>query len=84
MIFSNANKTIIDSKRQQMERIGSIQGDILYSFEESNIPNNKESKFSFDEFVQKYLSPMFNDINSFEQYIVEPYEKGINLNKTTI
>lgn len=77
IIFSNANKTTIDNKLHQLERIGNIQGSILYRFEEKNIPNNKTSKFRMDQFIQTYVSHMFNDVESFKQYVVEPYGKGI-------
>lgn len=84
VIFSNANKTTIDNKRHQMEHIGSIRGHVLHSFEEQGIPNNKASKFRIDEFIKTYVSPMFNSIESFKQYVVDPYEKGIRPNTTII
>ena len=84
VIFSNASKTIIDNRQHQMERIGSIRGSISYKFEEKGTPNDKASKFRMDEFIQKYVSPMFNDIESFEKYIVEPCINGIRPNTTTI
>lgn len=84
VIFSNAGKTTIDNRQHQLERIGSIRGNVLYSFEEKNIPNDKASKFRVDEFIQTYVSPMFTDIESFKQYIVEPYEKEILPNTTII
>lgn len=77
IIFSNANKTIIDNRRHHVEYIGNMRGSISYRFEEKNIPNDKTSKFRMDEFIQKYVSHMFNDIESFKQYVVETYDKGI-------
>jgi hypothetical protein len=84
VIFSNANKTTIDNKQHQLERIGSICGDVLYKFEEKNIPNDKASKFRMDEFIKTYVSHMFNDIESFKRYVVEPYDKGIKPKVITI
>ena len=84
ILFSNANKTIIDNKLHQLERIGSIKGSMLYRFDEKNIPIDKETKFRVDEFIRTYVSRMFNDSESFKQYIVEPYEKGNHRNKETI
>jgi hypothetical protein len=84
VIFSNANKTTIDNKQHQLERIGNIQGDILYTFEEKNIPNDKDTKFSVDEFIKTYVSHMFNDIESFKRYVVEPHDKGIKPKVITI
>lgn len=78
VIFSNANKTIIDNKHRQLERIEHIKGDVSYTFEEKNIPKNKVTKFKVDEFIKTYVSPMFNDIESFKQYVVEPYNNGIH------
>ena len=84
IIFSNASKTIIDNRQHQLERIGNIQGDVSYRFEEKNIPNDKTSKFRVDEFIQTYVSHMFNDIESFKQYVVEPHDKGIHPKVITI
>ena len=84
VIFSNASKTTIDNRQRQLERIGSIQGSVSYNFEEKNIPTDKASKFRMDEFIQTYVSPMFNDFESFKQYIVEPYVNDIRPEKKTI
>ena len=84
IIFSNASKTTLDHRQRHLECIGSIQGSISYTFEEKNIPKDKASKFRMDEFIQTYVSPMFNDIESFEKYIVEPCVSGIRSNTTII
>ena len=84
IIFTNANKTILDHRQNHLECIRSIQGSVSYTFEEKNIPNDKASKFRMDEFIQKYVSHMFSDIESFEKYIVEPCIKGISPNKEII
>lgn len=84
IIFTNANKTILDHRQNHLECIRSIQGSVSYIFEEKNIPKDKASKFSMDEFIQKYVNHMFSDIESFEKYVVEPCIKGINPNKEII
>lgn len=84
IIFSNASKTTIDNKQRQMERIGNIQGNVLYTFEEKGATNDNASKFRMDEFIQKYVSHMFNDIESFKQYVVEPYDKNMPNREITI
>jgi hypothetical protein len=76
VMFTNANRTIIDNKLQQLERVGNVKGSVLYKFEENGIPSDKASKFSVDKFIQKYVSPMFKDIESFEEYIVKPHTEG--------
>jgi hypothetical protein len=84
VIFTNANKTVLDHKQHNLERVGNIKGSIWYKFEEKGIPNGKISKFNVDEFIQTYVRHMFNDIESFEQYIVKPYTEGIRPNTITI
>lgn len=84
VIFSNASKTTIDNKNNQMERVGSIRGHVLYTFKENGVPNDKASKFRMDEFIQKYVSPMFKDIESFKQYIVDPYDNKMPDKETII
>jgi hypothetical protein len=84
VIFSNASKTTIDNKNNQMERVGSIRGNVLYTFKENGVPNDKASKFRMDEFIQTYVSPMFNSIESFKQYIVDPYDNKMPDKETII
>lgn len=84
VIFSNASKTTIDNKNNQMERVGSIRGNFLYTFKENGVPNDKASKFRMDEFIQTYVSPMFKDIESFKQYIVDPYDNKMPDKETII
>lgn len=84
IIFSNASKTTIDNKQRQMERIGNIQGNVLYTFEEKGATNDNASKFRMDEFIKTYVSHMFNDIEAFKQYVVAPHDKGIHPKVITI